>query len=1285
MSVLDESPLVRDGRRAGRAALSAAQRRLWFAERVAGPDPAHNVAMAFELAGTLDVDALTAALTAALGDVLARHESLRTVVREADGGQFLRVVDPWELRFVVRRARIGADELGARLRAVAQHAFDLGADLPVRAEVLELGPRRHVLALVVHRIAADEWSKAGLAADLGEAYRARCTGRAPVWSAPRSRYGDLAAWQEPVVSGADTIGLAEWVEHLAGLPEELRLPTDRRRPADPGGERGLLRVELPADLRPGIERLVVASRTSAFMVFHAAAVALLTRLGAGSDIPLGASFPNRRFADALVLRVNASGDPTFSELLDRVKAADLHAFAHQGTPFDAIVDAVNHPRHPARHPLFQVMMAFEDSPPAAIALDGLELTEIPVDTGTAQCDLAVLLSAGGSTARVEYNADLFDRKTVERFLERYALILESVVAAPDTALSRLNILTESERLLLLPKPAPAISTAAGVPGLIRDQVLRGPDEIAVEFEGSLLTYRELDERSDRLARLLQARGLGPESVVGVALRRCPDLIVALVAILKAGAVYLPLDLDLPLSQLAEVVRAARPGVILSQSRVLPRLAALQAPVLDLDATEMAARISTGAADPVPDECPGECPAYIVYTSGATGPPKGVVMTRRSLAALLLWHRRRFPGGPGTRVGQFAALGFDLSVHDTLGALVCGKTLVLPRDEQRRAGEAAVAWLDSARVNELYGPASTLETLLEVAAAQGRELPSLTDVFQGGEAFRAGPGLRRLASRHGVRAHNLYGQAETRVVTASSSRVDPAAEPDAVCVGDPVDGAALFVLDDGFLPVPPGVVGEVCVAGTSVARGYLGQPGLTAERFVPCPFRDVGERMYRTGDLARWDHEGRLEFVGRADQQMSIRGFRVAAGEVEACLERHPQVARAVVAPRSAPGAAGQVLVAYVLARRPGELDTVGVRDFARWNLPDHMVPAHVVVVPELPCTLNGKLDRAALPAPVSRVSASRVPNPAVAALCEIFSEVLDLPRVDGDDDFCLGGHPQSAGRLVWRIRAVLGIDVPLDRLFRTGTPAGLARSLDEPAPQDWLDVLVPLRSAGTGEPVFCIHPEGGLGWCYTALLPYLAPDRPVYAIQARGIGRSVTRPTSIEAMAADYVSHIRRHQPTGPYHLLGWSFGAVTAHAMAAQLGQAGDVARLALLEPGQEPDATATATATATAAAPAPAPRLEGAAAWDLASRSLGRCDRESVAATGMIEVLNTNRRLLTIHQPQTFTGDATLFTARQAHPWAPPILGTLTHHPVAAAPGHLLPQGAADIGRILAATWDR
>ncbi|MEV6423383.1 amino acid adenylation domain-containing protein [Streptomyces sp. NPDC051662] len=1728
-----------------RLPLSFAQRRQWFLNRLQGPSATYNIPLAVRLTGELDTDAVRAALT----DVVARHEALRTVFTEVDGVPYQQVLDSRDAAPHLVVAAPAAAELDDAVSAAASHVFDLSRDVPVRAWLFAVAPEKHVLVLVVHHIAADGWSMRPLWRDFSTAYAARRGGRAPGWAPLPVQYADYTLWQRRVLGDVQdpeslwARQLAYWKQALAALPERIELPADRPHPEQASHRGRILSFRWDAELHAGLVELARGCQASPFMVVHAALTALLSRLGAGTDVPVGIGIAGRTdqatedlvgfFVNTLVLRVDTSGRPTFRDLVHRVRDKSLEAYAHQDLPFETLVDILNPTRTLSHQPLFQVALAWQNTPQGHLTIPGLEAAVETVDTGTSKVDLSFHLTEQHTAGQVptgiegllEYSSDIFDPSTVEALEVRLRLLLEAAVADADQPVGGIGLLTAEERRESLAAGTGSVRDVPQVvfPELFESQVARDPRAVAVMYAERSLTYGELDGAANRLARMLADDGVGPEQVVALAFPRSPELIVAILAVLKAGAAYLPLDPDYPAERLAFMLEDSMPDLLITTSGLvdgLPKSSVRQLLLDDPVTVKVLGDLSDAALTDEDRTAPllPTHPAYIIYTSGSTGRPKGVVATHFGLPHVTALQVERFGAKPGSRVLQFASTSFDSAVWELCFALLSGATLVMAPSDRLLPGEPLAATCAAFGITHLTLPPTSL------AAMAPDSLPPDITLIVAGEACTAGlvetwaPGRRMI---------NGYGPTEATVCATMTDPLTP--DGNAPPIGYPIANARVYVLDEGLHPVAPGVVGELYVTGPGLARGYLGRPGLTAQRFVANPFGQPGERMYRTGDMVRRRTDGQLEYHGRTDDQVKIRGFRIELGEVESALTAHPAVAQAAVMVREdhpgnkrlvgyvvpAPaqdetggpetgehidewrdiydaiyeqepavaamgedfsgwnssydgepipleqmrewrqatverirefgsrrileiGAGSGLLLAHLAARcesywgtdisapvidrlgrqiagrpdladrvhlrcraaddftglpthffdtvvvnsvvqyfphadylanvlgsamellapggrvfigdvrnlrlvrglrtavqlhrastaaqpadirravehdlllekellvapefftalrtrmpaiagvdirlkrgrhhneltrhrydailhkhptgpvpstsdpapvshltwggevsgtadldshlrtrRPAHLrvsaipnqriageaaalravitgrsvtdaqralthpDTPGIdpeavhrlgeqlgyrtfttwspagdgsfdavfvtpdrstgevpvevyrsaaadrppsdpltnhpaashritalgaeaRDFVGERLPQHMVPSAVVVLHELPVTANGKLDRRALPAPEPAAGTSRPPlTPIEQVLCDLYAQVLRVPVVGAEDDFFnLGGHSLLATRLISRIRTTLGAELQIRTLFKAPTPAELALALNQTeAARPALDILLPLRSRGSRPPLFCTHPAGGISWPYAGLLSHLGPDRPLYGVQARRLTDPDALPGSMEEMAADYVREIRTVQPTGPYHLLGWSFGGMVAHAMATRLREEGEeVGLLVLLDtyvrgegaPEEAPEAGEQQIFGLLLDAAGYGPEdVEGQElnrdlVVDLLRRSglLPPEILEDNALTAMVDTYSHNVGLQHRFTPGRLDADLLLFTATPSDAgtdvtpelWEPYVTGTITTHPIVGEHQNLMrPQALSQLGPILRAALDR
>ncbi|GAA3093427.1 non-ribosomal peptide synthetase [Streptosporangium carneum] len=1052
--------------RPGRVPVSPAQRRLWFLNHIEGPNATYNVPLSLTFSGRLDVEALRAAL----GDVVDRHESLRTVFAEDDAGPYQVVLEAG-VRPDLELVRTSPDELEERLLRAARHPFDLSAELPLRGWLFPAGEPggEHVLLLLVHHIAGDGWSMEPLGRDLMTAYAARSLGRPPAWEPLAAQYADYTLWQRELLGAEDDPDslaarqLRFWEAELAGLPEQLELPLDRPRPATATHRGDTLRLRVPAALHERLADVAKDCDASVFMAVQAALAALLTRLGAGADIPLGTPIANRGdealedligfFVNTLVLRTDTSGSPTFRELLARVRETNLTAYAHQDLPFERLVEVLKPERSLSRHPLFQVMLAFNNTDPRTVLheagrLPGLTVTGDPVGTGTAKFDLLFAFTQhhdadgrpAGLEMDLEYSLDLFDEETVSALARRLLRMMEAIAGDPDGRMDDVDLFDPGERERILREwNGSARETVDGtLAALFQKAAAATPDAVAVVAGDDTLTYAELNGRANRVAHWLIGRGVGPEDIVALALPRSPDLVVALLGVLKAGAAYLPLDPDYPAERIAYMIEDAAPRCLVTDASGpetdIPRLVLDEAGKQELERspdTDPALSLDPSAA------------AYVIYTSGSTGNPKGVVVTHENVVRLFATAEASFGFGPDDVWTLFHSYAFDVSVWELWGALLYGGRLVITSYQVSRTPEDFLELLVRHEVTMLSQTPSAFYQLMAAAAENEEKARALTlrRVVFAGEALDPAR-LEGWYERHADDAPmliNMYGITETTVHVSylEMSRRYPGPEGGSV-IGRGLPDLGVHVLDERLRPVPVGVPGELYVTGAGLARGYLNRYDLTATRFVASPFGEDGERMYRSGDVARWTRDGQLQYLGRSDDQVKVRGFRIELGEIESTLARHPGVGQAAVIVREdRPG--DRRIVAYLVGS-----DTVpATAELRAWmgeRLPGYMVPSAFVVLDALPLTTNGKLARRALPAPEyeTTTGATAPRNAREEQICALFAEVLGLPRVGADDGFFdLGGDSILSIQLVSRARRA-GLTFTARDVFERRTAAGLA-------------------------------------------------------------------------------------------------------------------------------------------------------------------------------------------------------------------------------------------------------
>ncbi|QEV05000.1 non-ribosomal peptide synthetase [Streptomyces prasinus] len=1299
--------------------LSFAQRRLWILDQMEGPSPTYNIPLALRLTGSLSHEALQTALW----DVVGKHEILRTIYSADEGVPCQVVLDSPQVRPPLDKIKVVEAELSDTLTAASRQPFDLAVDCPWRASLFELDEKQHVLLLVVHHIAADGWSLAPLYRDLAAAYAARVAGEVPTWASLTAQYADYTIWQRQLLGSVDDPGsllsqqLVYWRERLDGLPDELDLAADYARPPVASHIGDTSHFVIPDDLHSMLVAMGRDNQATLFMVLQAALATLLTRLGAGDDIVIGSPIAGRTdenlhdlvgfFVNTLVLRTDLNGNPSFQEVLKRVRGNVLGAYMNQDLPFEHLVEDLNPTRSLSRNPLFQVMLTVHNLDDLDLRMPGLSIAAEHVPSGISRTDLGFNFverrSQGGEPdgmdAVIEYNTDLWSKQSIEDLGLRYLQVLRQAVMDPAQPAHQIQILSADERRELVES-----WTAVGIgeqesalPELFRTQVAQTPDTIAVQQGDETLTYQELDVRASHIARLLVVRGVRQEDVVAVALPRSIDLIASALAVMKVGATYLPLDIGYPAERVGLILKEAQPALLLTDSTAAAPYLPSAFPTVMLDDAEIVTALTEGAmsgAPPAMDfgHVSALTAACAVFTSGSTGTPKGVVLSHANVVNMATAHIEQLGLKVGSRVLQTLSVAFDVAIADILMTLLSGATLVLADADTTMMGDELAHVLRRTATTHATLPPAVLATVSD------RDLPTLTCVVTGGEACTPDTVARW---SHAVDMVNVYGATEVADCATMNHRHPGDRDPRAV--GVVVDKARVYVLDQNLDPVPTAVVGEAYIAGPGVARGYLMRPGATAERFVPDIFGPPGTRMYRTGDRVRWRRDGNLEFLGRTDNQVKLRGFRIELGEIDAILAEHPAVseARAMVR-EDRPG--DRRLVAYVAPAPDADATTAPtmLREYAIQQLPAHMVPAVVVVLDTLPLGPTGKVDYRALPAPHYESSSSdRPPNgPQEEMLCDLFAEVLGVATVGVDDSFFeLGGHSILAVQLINRIRDSLGAKIAIRDLFEAPTVFGLAGRLASDSNASAFEVLLPMRTTGQHAPLFCVHPAGGISWCYSGLINALGADYPIYGLQARGLAEPEELPSSIEEMATEYAKHVRTVQPSGPYRLLGWSFGGIVAQAIAVQLQRDGcEVEVLAILDAYPTAGSAAeamldgeSAFAALFGAAEGVNESLDGKPLMELMRRegaALGNLEDRHLA--GIRDIFINNVQLARSHAPDVFDGDILFFSATHGRTsdlptstaWRPYINGEIEDYAIPCQHSEMTQPGPLrEIGPILCA----
>ncbi|WEN15097.1 amino acid adenylation domain-containing protein [Rhodanobacter sp. AS-Z3] len=1049
--------------------LSFAQKGLWFVNKLEGPSATFNIPFALNLNGPLRAEALKDALI----DLISRHEVLRTVIEEFHGTSGQHVLDVSQAGFSFDVFDVDDASLEQRLTEAAAYRFDLTREIPLRATLYRHDSHRYTLLLLTHHIASDGWSSAPLMRDLASAYSARCKDEAPRWDPLPVQYADYALWQQEWMAeeGDPDSEIARqidyWKSALADLPDVLELPTDRPRPASPTHRGSSTSFMLDASTHERLTALARQHGCTLFMVLHTAVAALMTRLGAGCDIPLGSAFAGRGeealddligcFVNVLVLRTDTSGDPSFRTLLMRVRDADLAAYANKDVPFERLVELLNPFRSAAYHPLFQIKLMLGIGGDSALRLDDVDVHPRAIGGDSSRCDLGFNFNErrtpdgapNGIDCLLEFTFDLFETSTVATIGERLFRLLETVAINPEKAIGSIDLAGSDEhRRIMKEWNATACEIAVAPMGeLFTRRVRERPDAVAITFEDTELTYAALDAQANRLANHLRNLGVGPDVCVAICLPRSPSLVVAILAVIKAGGAYVPLDPEYPADRLAFILEDTMAPVLVTGQALVETLPSHWGclVLLDSDADDIAA-----FADTAPET--GVCTdnlAYVIHTSGSTGQPKGVAVTHRGVGNLARTQIETFAVGTSSRVLQFASASFDAAFWELCMGILTGARLVLASSESMLPGDALADLIARHGVTHATLPPSALALMPRDGLPEGFVL------VMAGEACP--PALiDRWMPR--VTIFNAYGPTETTVcATIAPSCVGGGRTP----IGGPIRNFRTYVLDERLRPVPVGVPGELYLAGPGLARGYVNRPGPTAERFVADPFGEPGTRMYRSGDRARWLANGQLDFLGRVDQQVKLRGFRIELGEIEAALMAHQGVLHAVAVVREdIPG--HRQIVAYVVPALGQSVDISAVRASLAGQLPEYMVPAAIVALDVLPLSLTGKLDRKALPAPrFERGDRRKAGNAIEQELATLFAEVLALPEIGIDDNFFdFGGDSILALQLKARAQTI-GLAFELSTLFDHQTVAALASVVvvvsgdTAPAPAEQADEDMP--------------------------------------------------------------------------------------------------------------------------------------------------------------------------------------------------------------------------------------
>jgi amino acid adenylation domain-containing protein len=1165
------------------APLSFAQQRLWFVQQLSPDSAAYNLPRVMRITGALQAQRLEIALNR----VLDRHDILRTAFREIDGVA-MQVVDD-QARLVLGQEDLSAlaDEdrarqIALRIEAQAGTPFDLRQAPLMRATLLKVGTEEQLLLMNMHHIVSDAWSNAILMQDLNRAFAQASDADAPPLPRPAIQYADYAAWQRSdYLHSATCANSADYWQNYLGTPlPTLDMPVDFPRSAQHRHPAGQHEFELPGSLSAALNRFCQQQGLTPFVVALGAWQLLLSRYSGQQDFTVGVPNATRNrsetqalvgfFVSSQVYRVRLDPLLSGSDFLQRLRRESLAALDHADYPLELSFDALQSQASAQANPLFQVLFNWraDSAEPAHIDLDGLTLEFLDAGSSQAKFDVSldVTYSPHGVAASLEYSRDLYTPVTIERLARHWQNLLQALVDDPDRALGELPMLGEDERQVQLQQWNPPVSAQPeeGVHQLFERQALATPHAVALICDDLQLSYAQLNAAANGLAHALIAQGVGPEALVGIAVERSAQMIVSLLAVLKAGGAYVPLDPDYPQERLAWMIEDSGLSVLLSQRSLLDRLPSMPG-VQRRCVDDIDVRGTLPALDP-PCRTTGQNLAYVMFTSGSTGRPKGVGITQAALTRHAQVALEFLGLSAQDRSLQFATFNFDAFVEQLYPALICGASVVLRGPD---------IWDSETWYRELLDKQFSVSDLTttywnmlakDFAAAGQRDYGALRQVIVGGEAMPPeGVAAWGKAGLGHVKLLNTYGPTETTVsatvLDCSDYVTGHIALPKSMPIGQPLAGRAIYLLDAGGQPVPVGVVGELVIAGDLLARGYFKRPELTAERFIPDPF-DVqgGGRLYRTGDLARYRADGVIEYAGRLDHQVKIRGFRIELGEIESCLLRSPQVREALVVARE--GAVGLQLVGYVVAQSDSlsEQQQLDLRETLKAelkaNLPDYMVPSHLLVLAAMPLSPNGKLDRKALPQPdLSQTQRHFIApeTPLEKALAELWQEALQVERVSLDDNFFeLGGHSILAIQFISTLNARLGIKLALQHMLAHPNVQALARFIALEHQQHVQCVVELNASTASAPPLFCLHPSGGIVFCYQPLAKKLSAHARTFGVMHKGFADKDSNAQSWAQMIADYSAQIVEKQPHGPYRLMGWSLGGAIAMDVAAHLERQG-------------------------------------------------------------------------------------------------------------------------------------
>ena len=1168
--------------RAGELPLSFAEQRLWFLDQLQGGNTTYNEQEGLRLRGSLQVELLHQALQ----EIVRRHESLRTNFKAMNGYPVRVILPKLDLPMpIVNLQHLPSAEKLPEVQRLGeqeiQQPFNLAQDSLLRVTLLQLDTDDYVLLMTMHHIITDGWSTGVLSHELEVLYGALVEGKPSPLPPLPIQYADFAAWQkQPDTAQMLAPQLNYWQQKLAAAPPLLELPTDYPRKTIQTAKGGKEFFELGRDFTQQLKGLSQELGVTLFMSLFAAFSTLLYRYSGQEDLVVGTPIANRNrsetegligfFVNTLVLRTQLENNPSFTELLHQVRQTALDAYAHQDVPFEQLVETLQPERTLSYTPIIQVFFALQNAPMAPLELPELSFNWLQIESAKAKFDLYLSMeeTEAGLIGYWEYNQDLFERATIRRAIGHFKTLLEGIIANPEARVGEFSLLTKEEENKLLAQWNNNQKTYPQdkcIHQLFEAQVEKTPDGVAVVFEDKQLTYQELNERANQLARYLQNLGVSSEVLVAICIERSVEMIIGILGILKAGGAYIPLNPAGAEQRLAFVFQDTQASVLLTQESLLDKISHLEIPIVCLDKDWgqnflNPENLSTETITP-------ENLAYIIYTSGSTGKPKGVPITHRNLSPLLHWGYQNLRLTNNDRCIQYLAYYFDWSVWEIFITLTSGASLFIPSQEEFLNFSQTINFINKNQITVLHGTPTQFQGLM----TDNQSLPTLKYACIGAEALTYDLVERshQLLTPN-CRIFNMYGPTEATIITTvleiDRSAINSDQNLTTVPIGSPIANGQCYILNSSQIPQPVGIPGELWIGGDGVAQGYLNREQLTAEKFVlNCNSNFLpAQNLYKTGDLVYWLPDGTIEYIRRIDNQVKIRGLRIELGEIEATLTQHPNLREAVViVQENTPG--DKRLIAYLVAKesQPSHSE---LRSFLKTKLPEYMLPNSFVFLTAIPQNANGKVDRRALPAPNTDTREAETIAPRTTTelqLCQIWSEVLNISTVGvGDNFFDLGGHSLLAVRLMARIEQELGINLALQTLFTEPTIESQAHLLSSQGKTNAYSPLVPIQKKGDLPPFFCVHPIGGNVLCYAELARHLGNNQPFYGLQSAGLFGERKPLTTIEEMAANYIQALQYIQPKGPYYLGGWSMGGVIAWEIAQQLQKAGqEVALVALID----------------------------------------------------------------------------------------------------------------------------